>query len=143
MTCLHTRLITYFNNEKTVTVVYTDIKKAFDSVSHNGLLKTLSKYDFDDSLVNWLNKFLNIRSQRVIITNTLSDPLKIHSGVPQGGIIGPLLFLMYINDITLNTHIQSEISLFADDTKVFSKSESSLQSTLDNIHKWLKKGKLD
>ena len=142
LTCLHTWLITYLKNES-VTVVYTDIKKAFDSVSHNRLLKILIQYGFDDNLVNWLNEFLNNRSQRVLINNTLSDPLKIYSGVPQGGVIGPLLFLIYINDISLNTHIQSEISLFADDAKVFSKSETSLQLTLDNIHEWLKTRKLD
>ena len=76
------------------------------------------QYGLDDNLVNWLNEFSNNKSQRVIIKNTLSDPLKIHSGVSQGGIIGPLLFLIYIIDITLNTRIQSEISLFADDAKV-------------------------
>ena len=57
-------------------------KKGFDSVSHNRLLKILIQYGFDDNLVNWLNEFLNKRSQRVIINNTLSDPLKIRSGVP-------------------------------------------------------------
>ena len=67
-------------------------KKTFDSVSHNRLLKVLIQYGFDNSLVNCLNEFLNIRSQRVLINNTLSDPLKIHSGIPQGGAIGPLLF---------------------------------------------------
>ena len=74
LTCLHTWLITYLNNES-VTVVYTDIKKAFVSVSHIKLLKILIQYD---NLVNWLNELLNIRSRRVIINNTLSDFLKIH-----------------------------------------------------------------
>ena len=78
------------------------------------------QFGFDDNLMNFLYEFWNNRSQIVIVNNTLSDPLKIHSGVPQGGIIGPLLFLIYINDITLNTYIQSEISLFADNAKVFS-----------------------
>ena len=81
-------------NNESVTVVCTDIKKAFDSVSHNRLLKVLIQYGFDDNLVSWFNEFLNNKSQKKIINNTLSDPLKIHSWVPQGGIIGPLLFLM-------------------------------------------------
>ena len=100
------------------------------------------QYGFYDNLVNWLKEFLNNRSKREIINNTLSDPLKINSGVPQCGIIGPLLFLIYISDINSNTHIKSEISLFADDAKVFSKSETSLQLTLDNIHKCLMTQKL-
>ena len=54
----------------------------------------MTQYGFDDNLVNWLSEFLNSRTQSVIINNTLSDPLKIHSGVPQGGVIGPLLFLI-------------------------------------------------
>ena len=83
-------------------MVYTDIKKAFDSVSHIRLLKIMTQYGFDNNLVNWLSDFLNSRTQSVLINNTLSDPLKIHSGVPQSGVIGPLLFLIYINDITFN-----------------------------------------
>ena len=121
-------------NNESVKVVYTDIKKAFDSISHNRLLKILIQYGFNDNLLCWIIELLNNRSQRVLINNTLSNSLKIPSGVPKGGIICPLLFLIYINDITLNTHIQSEISLFEDDAKVFSKSETSLKLTLDNIN---------
>ena len=79
-------------NNESVTVVYTDTKKAFDSMSHNRLLKIVTQYGFDDNLVNWLNEFLNSRSQSVLINNTMSDPLKIHSRVSQGGVIGPILF---------------------------------------------------
>ena len=142
LTCLHSWLIPYLNNES-IKVVYTDIQKAFDSVSHQRLLKILSQYGLHDSLINWFNEFLNNRSQRVVINNTLSDPLTIYSGVPQGGVIGPLLFLIYINDIYLNIDTQSEISLFADDAKIISKSNISLQISLDNIYKWLKARKLD
>ena len=68
-----------------------------------------------------MNEFLNNRTQRVLINNTLSDPLTIYSGV-----IGPLLFLIHINDIHSNIDIKSEMSMFADDAKIFSKSSISL-----------------
>ena len=112
-------------------------------MSHQRLLKILTQYGLNDSLINYFNKFLNNRSQRVLINNTLLNPLTIYSGVPQGGVVGPLLFTFYINDIYSNIDIQSEIRLFADDAKVFSKSTISLQLSLDNIYKWLKTRKLD
>ena len=78
----------------------------------------------------------------MVIDDTLSDPLTIYSGVPQGGVIGHLLFLNYINDINLNNDIKSDMSLFAGDSKIFSESNISLQSTLDNMYKWPKTRKL-
>ena len=72
-------LVPYLKNEFTI-VVYTDIQKAFDSVSHKRLLKILSQYGLHENLVNWFDNFLNNRSQRVVINNSLSDPLTIYSG---------------------------------------------------------------
>ena len=142
LTCLHSWLVPYLKNEFTK-VVYTDIQKAFDSVSHKRLLKILNQYGLHESLIDWFDNFLNNRSQRVLINNTLSDSLTIYSGVPQGGVVGPLLFLIYINDICSNIDIKSELSLFADDAKIFSQSNTSLQLSLDNIYIWLKTRKLN
>ena len=89
-------------------------------------------------LIDWFDNFLNNRSQRVLINNTLSDSLTIYSGVPQGCVVGPVLFLIYNNDICSNIDIKSELSLFADDAKIFNQSNTSLQLTLDNIYIWLK-----
>ena len=97
----------------------------------------MSQYGLHEPLVKRLNNSLIGRSQRVVINDTLSDPLSIYSGVPQGGVIGPLFFLFYINDISSNIDINSDMSLFADDTKIFIQSNMSLQSTLDNIYKCL------
>ena len=92
--------------------------------------------------MEWFNSFLIWRSQRVVINDTLSDHLSIYSGVPQGGEIGPL-FLIYVNDISSNIDNKKDMVLFTDDTNHFSESNISLQSTLDNIYKWLKTRKLD
>ena len=91
LTCIHSWIVHYLKNEY-IKEVYTDIQKAFDSVSHKRLLKVLSQYGLHKSLVKWLNNSLIGKSQRVVINDTLSDPLSIYSGVPQGGVIGPLLF---------------------------------------------------
>ena len=64
-------------------------------MSHQRLLKVLTQYGLHDSLINWFNEFLNNRSQKVLINNTLSDLLTIYSGVPKGGVIGPLFFNLY------------------------------------------------
>ena len=73
----------YLNNES-IKVVYTDIQKTFDSVSHQKLIKSLTQYRFYDSLINWFREFLNKRTQKVIVNNELSNSLTIFSQVPQG-----------------------------------------------------------
>ena len=85
---------------------------------------------------------MNLISQKVLIKITLSDPLTKYSGLPQGGVIGPLPFLIYIHDTYSNINIQSDISLFADYAKAFSKSNISLRFSLGNIYKWVNTRKL-
>ena len=99
-----------------------DIQKAFDSVSHIELIKTLSQYQINRNLVEWFKEFLQERTQRVVIGNTFSESLPIFSGVLQGGVIGPLLLIIYINDIASEVDSKSNNNLFADDTKIFSQS---------------------
>ena len=118
MDCLHSWLISFFTN-KSINVIYTDNQKAFDSFSHFKLIKTLSQYKINRNLVEWFKEFLQERTQRVVISNTFSESLPIFSGVPQGGVIGPLLFIIYINDIATEVDSNSNIKLFADDTKIF------------------------
>ena len=142
MDCLHSWLISFFTN-KSINVIYTDIQKAFDSVSHSKLIKTLSQYKINRNLVEWFKEFLQERTQRVVISNTFSESLPIFSGVPQGGVIGPLLFIIYINDIATEVDSNSNIKLFADDTKIFSQSNLVLQNSLDKIYHWLKERRLN
>ena len=140
--CLHSWLVSFLSNTSTK-VIYTDIQKAFDSVSHFKLIKTLSQYKIHNSLISWFREFLHDRTQKVVIGNTFSESLPIYSGVPQGGVIGPLLFIIYINDIVSEVDASSNINLFADDTKIFSHSNTTLQQSLDKIFHWLKERKLN
>ena len=98
-------------------VIFLDLAKAFDSVPHERLLLKLKSNGIDGSLLNWLRHFLVGRKQRVVVRGSCSDWSRVTSGTPQGTILGPLLFLLYINDIT--ECISSTVKLYADDTKIY------------------------
>ena len=102
---------------KKVRAVFCDVSKAFDRVWHRGLLYKLSCIGCSNPVVKWFSSYLSGRRQRVVINGDSSDWSPIRAGVPQGSILGPLLFLIYINDIVKD--IGSEIRLFADDTSLY------------------------
>ena len=93
---------------------FCDVSKTFDSVWHKGLLYKLKHNVIDDTLLQWLASYLSNRKQIVVIPGACSEWVAITAGVAQGSIIGPLFFLIYINDIIDAIH--SHIRLFADDT---------------------------
>ena len=113
-----------------VDVVYIDFCKAFDTVSHQKLIMKLSKYEIHGNLLLWIKDFLSERTQNVKIGNSLSSTMKVTSGVPQGSVLGPTLFLVYINDL-LDINIHSSVCLFADDVKVYNDSSKSNLLSLD------------
>ena len=100
-----------------VDAIYLDFAKAFDKVDHHLLLKKLERYGFPDKLIAWISSFLSNRLQQVVVNGEMSYPATVISGVPQGTVLGPLLFILFINDMD-NCVINSIIRFFADDTRI-------------------------
>ena len=127
-------------------IVYTDIAKAFDSVSHKKLVYVLRSYGINTHICSWISNFLSNRSQSVCIGTVTSFPLPVISGVPQGSVVGPLLFLIYFNDITCSVDAvpgTRNIKLFADDAKLYDTDPSYLQLSLDKFVQWLNSRQLN
>ena len=126
-------------------IIFLDFSKAFDSVPHHLLLHKLQAFGLNSTLLNWLNHYLHGRSQSVIIEGKVSPSLPVKSGVPQGSILGPLLFVLYVNDIC--EVCSSPISLYADDAKIYRRiitinDALILQSDLDALFAWSQLWKL-
>lgn len=125
---------------KEVRAIFCDISKAFDRVWHRGLLYKLKRAGIKGPLLAWLSNYLSNRKQRVVLPGGSSRWQFIKAGVPQGSILGPLLFLLYINDIVSDIH--SSIRLFADDTSLYiivdnpDAAARTLNTDLDTIHNW-------
>mgnify|MGYP002259906745 FL=1 len=125
---------------KEARMVFLDISKAFDRVWHEGLLFKLKQLGFTDPVSDFISSYLSDRSQRTTICGQTSAWLPVEAGVPQGSILGPLLFLVFINDIT--DGISCDIKLFADDTSILeivhnpNTSAARINTDLGRIHAW-------
>ncbi|PJE78143.1 hypothetical protein CI610_02928 [invertebrate metagenome] len=128
--------------KKHTCMIFCDISKAFDRVWHKGLLTKLKSYGISGNLLSWIENYLSNRQQKVYINSTSSDVGMIMAGVPQGSILGPLLFLIYINDIA--DELESTARLFADDTSLIKSSSSCreielvLNRDLEKLNQWAK-----
>lgn len=123
-------------------VIYTDFSKAFDSINHFIVLQKLKSFGINDNLINWLESYLTGRVQFVAINNNFSKPIYVHSGVPQGSHLGPLIFILFVNDITKCLKF-SRCLIYADDLKIFSPIRNlsdavKLQKDLDAVNFWCK-----
>ena len=120
-------------------VIYLDFRKAFDQVPHLRLLKKLEAYGITGFLLKWVTSFLQDRQQWVRVGNSVSPGTGVLSGIPQGSILGPVLFTIFIND--LPNCVQSYCRIFADDTKVYNSSKNSdkLQQDVYDLQKWSQK----
>ena len=129
-----------FDDGLEVRGVFLDISKAFDKVWHEGLIFKLKQNGMSGNLINLLTDFLSNRKQRVVLNGQYSSWANVNAGVPQGSILGPLMFLIYIND--LSDGLVSDEKLFADDTSLFSvvhdinTSANDLNKDLASINNW-------
>lgn len=142
LTYLYNTFCHALDTGKEVRVVFCDISKAFDRVWHEGLLLKLEAAGIKGSLLLWFRSYLSNREQRVVLPGAQSKWNYIRAGVPQGSILGPLLFLLFINHIV--EEIDSNICLFADDTTLYIVVENPniaaelLNSDIDKLIKWAK-----
>ena len=113
------KILKALDNKHSVDVIYLDFQKAFDKVSHHLLLRKLSKHGFYGSIFNWFKSYLSGRIQRVALDGHYSEWLDVTSGVPQGSILGPLFFILYINDLPDQIQQPTEMALYADDSKLY------------------------
>ena len=109
-----------FNSKNPVDVIYLDYAKAFYSVVHNKLLYKLSCYGICSMLLCWINDFFTGRLHAVVVGSRISSSYcNVISGVPQGSVLGPVLFVLFVNDIVTCTDSSVSVKLFADDVKLY------------------------
>ena len=127
------------DHRSSIHTIFLDFSKAFDTVPHMKLCAKLDNIGIRGNILNWVKAFLTNRQQRVCLDGSHSDWAQVSSGVPQGSILGPLLFIIYVNDIS--TNLDSETKLFADDCTLYRtiscmKDCISLQNDLSKIYRW-------
>ena len=142
MLCFLEEITKWIDVGSPVDIIYLDFQKAFDKVPHQRLLLKLKAHGIGDSITDWIEQWLIDRRQRVVVDGEVSNWKSVLSGVPQGSVLGPILFLIYIND--LDDSITSNVLKFADDTKLFRKvntdgDKQHLQNDLDRLVKWSEK----
>ena len=129
----------HLENKRPVDVIYVDFRKAFDTVPHERLLIKLKSLGVSERLLRWIRDFLNNRSMRVVVNGEESHSIEVKSGIPQGSVLGPTLFVLYVNDLPKECH--SPCGMLADDLKVYRAVSTladnhALQNSLNNVCSW-------
>ena len=114
----------YIEDDESWDTIYLDFAKTFDSVAHERLLQKVSAFGIRGSVLLWIRNFLTGRRQYVSINGESSSWKDVLSGVPQGSVLGPILFILYIND--LPEIVSSTVKIFADDTKLYNKDSNKI-----------------
>ena len=139
---MSTKIVNAIEKRELSCCVFLDFAKAFDTVDHTILIKKLDYYGIRGTALEWFKSYLSDRTQRVSINGELSKDREIKYGVPQGSLLGPLLFLIYINDIRFSSSILN-FHLIADDTSIFLSDknadnlENIINKELQNVSNWL------
>ena len=134
-------------NKQVTTALFVDFRKAFDCIHHTLLLRKFEKIGFADNTMSWLKSYLSNRSQRTLANGIFSKSLPIEYGVPQGSILGPLAFLIFINDLPKIIK-STKFKLYADDTVIYSADQDpmlsvgNIQEDLNNISQWCQENKM-
>ena len=140
-------LFTAINENKLTLAAFIDLRKAFDTVNHNILLQKLKTLGLHLQELKWFESYLVQRFQQPLANGIMSDKLEVYCGVPQGSILGPLLFLIYVNDLPRVIKF-STVHMYADDTVIYlsgrntAEIEQSLQADLNNLAQWCSSNKL-
>ena len=135
------------NENKATLAVFIDAMKAFDTVNHTILLEQIHALGLRGNVENWLKNYLTNRQQCTTANNTVSELKNITCAVPQGSVCGPLLFLLYINDLPKSMRF-SKVSLYADDTVIYvtesdiKNAENRIQQDLNLLQNWCNMNKL-
>ena len=143
------QILKNMDNDVVTGLVFIDFRKAFDVIDHELFLKKLSIYGATPSSVAWFKSYLSERKQFISLGKTTSKQLTVKQGVPQGSILGPVLFLLFVNDMPL--HVQkSTMDIYADDTTLSLSSNwktmpllnQSLSQDLSEVERWVRENKL-
>ena len=142
MLCFFEEMTKWVDEPSPVDVIYLDFQKAFDKVPHQRLTLELKSHGMAINVINWIEQWLTDRRQRVVVDGEASSWKSVMSGVPQGSVLGPILFLVYINDF--EEGVIAEILKFADDTKLFRKTKEigdkqKLQDDIGKLARWSEK----
>ena len=139
---VHEKLTDMIDDGKSIDIIYVDFKKAFDSIPHERLLLKMKGYGIIGKTYQWVRNFLSGREQRVRVGNEYSQRTKVTSGIPQGSILGPVLFTIFINDLPEAVNVNCKV--FADDTKIYDDTNNhhEIQSDLFKMQEWTEKWNL-